>query len=281
MPRKSAKNAPLCVFYQRGTCNKGEYCKFSHADVITEMDQVLCSYHIQGRCRYGENCHLLHGNVCAHCNKPCLHPYNTVQAEAHIKLCQEKSTLLSTLPSDLLESSNKAECGICLDIVTEKGRKFGLMTGCDHSFCLNCILEWRNKSKDATNASMMVKSCPTCRQESLYIIPSSVFCIGEHKQYIITQYKNSLRNTPCKHFARTGNCPFGADCFFAHLGDDGLPVDSSKMKNIVKNRPASTSMPPFGSDIIDLLSHVTNMHPSNVMDLLMDLLVDEYDDWEI
>jgi E3 ubiquitin-protein ligase makorin len=211
-----------------------------------------------------------------------LHPYNTAQAEAHIALCQEKNVLLSTLPTDLLETSNKAECGICLDIVADKGRKFGLMTGCDHSFCLNCILEWRGKAKDATNASTMVKSCPTCRQESLYIIPSSVYCTGDHKQHIISKYKNKLSNTPCKHFSRTGLCPFGADCFFAHIDADGKHVDSSHMKNIVKNRQTQFSnAAPFGTDIIDLLSHVTNMHPSNVMDLLMDLLVDEYDDWEL
>jgi len=280
MQKRNRKNTAVCVFYQRGACTKGDHCKFSHIDVISEKDQVLCAYHMQGKCRYGENCHLLHGNVCVHCNKPCLHPYNAEQADAHVKVCKEKTSLLSTLPSDLLESSSKAECGICLEIVAEKARKFGLMTGCDHSFCLSCILEWRNKSKDATNASTMVKSCPTCRQESLYIIPSSIFCTGEHKLNIIEQYKNSLKSTPCKHFSRVGNCPFGADCFFAHLDEEGYPVDSSKMKNIVKNRPAQTSLP-FGTDIIDLLSHVTNMHPSNVMDLLMDLLVDEYDDWEI
>jgi len=279
MPRKG-NSAPICVFYQRGACNKGAACRFSHANAVTEKDQVLCNYHIQGNCRYGDNCQLLHGNVCSHCNKPCLHPYNDAQVEAHMRMCKEKTTLESVLPADLIESSNKAECGICLDTVVEKGRKFGLMTGCDHSFCLTCILVWRNKSKDATNASTMVKSCPTCRQESLFIIPSAVFCTGEHKQTIISNYKTSLKNTPCKHFSRKGNCPFGADCFFAHLDGDGLPVDSSKMKNIVKNRPAQTPLP-FGSDIIDLLSHVTNLHPSNVMDLLMDLLVDEFDDvWE-
>lgn len=278
MPRKS--NAPVCVFYQRGTCNKGNHCRFSHTDVISAQDQVLCQYHILGKCRYGDNCHLLHGVTCTFCNKPCLHPYNNELSEAHIRICQEETSLLSKFPADIIAASKTTECGICLDTVVEKGRKFGLMTSCDHSFCLQCILEWRNKSKDATNASTMVKSCPTCRQESLYIIPSAVFCIGDHKTHIIKQYKDSLRNTPCKHFTRTGNCPFGADCFFAHLDGDGLPVDSSKMKNIVKNRPARPSMP-FGSDIIDLLSHVTNMHPSNVMDLLMDLLVDEIDDWEI
>jgi len=214
--------------------------------------------------------------------KPCLHPYNTEQQEAHLNLCEEKASLLSILPPVTVESSNTAECGICLDVVSQKGRKFGLMTSCDHSFCLTCILEWRNKSKDVTNASAMVKSCPTCRQESLFIIPCAVFCVGEQKKAIIAQYKEKLKQKPCKYFTKNGSCPFGPDCFFAHLDSAGVPVDSSKMKNIIKNHQSShrSNGVPFGTDIIDLLSHVTNMHPSNVMDLLMDLLVDEYDDWE-
>ena len=42
------------------------------------------------------------------------------------------------------------ECGICLEPVLGKAtpgeRKFGLLTGCDHPFCLRCIREWRQKT---------------------------------------------------------------------------------------------------------------------------------------
>lgn len=280
MQRKKNSSAPNCKFYLSGTCAKGNNCAFFHALSVSDKDKVLCSYHILGNCRYGATCNLLHGNVCVHCNKACLHPHNPEQVESHTKLCEKRAALLTSLPEDIIETSNKAECGICLEVVVEKGKRFGLMTGCDHAFCLGCIRAWRSKSKDITNASTMVKSCPTCRQESLFIIPSAVFCVGSLKQTIIAQYKSNLAKTPCKHFEKNGSCPFGADCFFAHLDFDGIAIDSSKMKNIVKNKPPapSSSMYPFGSDIIDLLSHVTHLHPSNVMDLLMDLLVE--DEWE-
>lgn len=115
---------------------------------------------------------------------------------AHTKLCEKRKKLLSTLPPEVAELTNKAECGICLEVIMERGKRFGLMSRffyiiessasyfislaeCDHSFCLTCIRAWRSKSKDATNASAMVKSCPTCRKESLFVIPSP----GTHTKF--------------------------------------------------------------------------------------------------
>jgi E3 ubiquitin-protein ligase makorin len=38
-------------------------------------------------------------------------------------------------------------CGICMDIVMEKEpsteRRFGIMSNCNHIFCLSCIRKWR------------------------------------------------------------------------------------------------------------------------------------------
>jgi hypothetical protein len=48
-----------------------------------------------------------------------------------------------------------------------------IIAGCEHGFCLSCIRAWRSTSRDMTNPSTMVKACPTCRQESLFVFPSS------------------------------------------------------------------------------------------------------------
>jgi len=275
------RNTP-CMFFLRGSCKKGGNCNFSHSEFISLQERLLCSYHIQGNCRYGEHCQLIHGNICLHCNKPCLHPHNPSQADHHIKLCEQRNLLLRSLPSEIINHSNKVECGICLEVVMDKGRRFGLMAGCEHGFCLSCIRAWRSTSRDTTNPSIMVKTCPTCRRESLFVIPSSVFVGGELKLKMAEQYKNNLRNKPCRYYEKTGSCPFGGDCFYAHLDADGSPVDSSKMVNVIKNRKKDSSPTiPFGLDIIDLLSHVSDMHPSHVMELLMDLLANdaEENDW--
>jgi len=268
----------VCYFYLRGSCKKGFDCPFSHNISIHEKDKLLCSYHIQGKCRYGEHCQLLHGDMCRHCNKPCLHPHNPSQADQHMKVCEQRNLLLKSLPSEIINASKKAECGICFEVVMDKGRRFGLMTGCEHGFCLACIRAWRSTSRDMSNPSTMVKACPTCRRESLFVIPSSVFVGGELKQKMADQYKTNLKKKPCRYYAKTGTCPFGGDCFYAHLNADGSPVDSSRMINVVKNRKRDTSPTiPYELDIIDLLSHVSDMHPDHVMELLMDLLANDAD----
>ena len=38
---------------------------------------------------------------------------------------------------------NDAECVICLEKVLANGRKFGILENCSHTFCLNCIRDWR------------------------------------------------------------------------------------------------------------------------------------------
>jgi len=36
------------------------------------------------------------------------------------------------------------ECVICLEKVLKNGKQFGILDGCDHTFCLNCIRNWRS-----------------------------------------------------------------------------------------------------------------------------------------
>jgi len=202
------------------------------------------------------------------------------------KTCERRTALIQSLPSDILDRSTKAECGICFEVVMDKNRRFGLMPGCDHPFCLECILAWRAKGKDMDNPSELAKSCPTCRRESLFVIPSVIFCTGQLKDKMSEQYKGSLRSTRCKYFSNKGNCPFGKDCFYAHINPDGTTADSSKMQNVVTTnrskkgyyRDASSVL--FvdlaeGMDLIDTLSRLAHMQPERVMEILMELMLDE------
>jgi len=280
MIRKS-KIRPACVFFMRGACNKGDACQYSHIPASME-DVALCRYHITGACRYGDYCQLVHGLPCPHCNCNAVHPHNKRFAHQHLKMCEQKNKLMKSLPQDVQDASKNVECGICLEVISNKGNRFGLMTGCDHAFCIGCIRIWRNKANDTSNPSTMVKACPTCRKESLFIIPSLIYCTGEMKDHMVAQYKSNLKNKPCKYFSKSGSCPFGSDCFYAHYNQDGTLADTSGMKNIVKSRHNRIGRHEFRSyemDVVNLLSQLSHMSPTYVMELLMDMLTDEDEDW--
>jgi len=100
---------------------------------------------------------------------------------------------------------------------------------------------------------------------------------------MVEQYKNNMKFKACKYFSKLGSCPFGADCFYAHYNQDGSLADTSNMKNIVKNRNRRTNsrleFHSYEMDVVNLLSSLSHMSPTYVMELLMDMLADEDEDW--
>ena len=82
-----------------------------------------------------------------------------------------------------LARSAEVECAICLECVLEKprlgDRRFGLLSGCDHAFCLQCIRDWRDggvarEAPEAQTSSALeqARRCPICREQSHFITPS-------------------------------------------------------------------------------------------------------------
>lgn len=126
---------------------------------------------------------------------------------------------------------------------------YGLLEGCSHIFCVDCIRQWRvNQGKpEETVASGVTKQCPLCRAPSRFITPSRSFYPAESpkKAEIIEQYKASMAKVPCRcvlrlhlrssgvlmhdqrHFEASPSydrfCPFGRDCFYQHRNADGTP----------------------------------------------------------
>jgi len=101
---------------------------------------------------------------------------------------------------------------------------------------------------------------------------------------MVEQYKANLKLQSCKYFAKAGSCPFGSDCFYAHYNQDGSLADTSNMKNIVKSRQNRFYSPnhdfhTYEMDVVNLLSQLSHMSPTYVMELLMDMLADEEEDW--
>lgn len=186
-------------------------------------DLPICAFAAAGKCPRGDTCRQLHGDLCATCGKHCLHPYRPAEREEHIKQCQHNQKRL-----EALRNSQEIECSVCLDRVLSKPtaaeRKFGLMSECDHPFCISCIRNWRgNNPVPGMDVNSVLRACPICRKLSHFVIPSVIWYSNqEEKQEIIDNYKKKLSSIDCKYFDfGKGTCPFGTSCFYKHAYNDG------------------------------------------------------------
>ncbi|XP_015722463.1 E3 ubiquitin-protein ligase makorin-1 isoform X1 [Coturnix japonica] len=206
-----------------------EYEK-QEADV--EMKKQLCPYAAVGECRYGENCVYIHGDVCDMCGLQVLHPIDAAQRSQHIKSCIEAHEKDMEL-SFAVQRSKDMVCGICMEVVYEKAnpseRRFGILSNCNHTYCLKCIRKWRSAKQFE---SKIIKSCPECRITSNFVIPSEYWVEEkEEKQKLIQKYKEAMSNKPCRYFDEgRGSCPFGGNCFYKHAYPDGRQEEPQRPK---------------------------------------------------
>ena len=126
-------------------------------------------------------------------------------------------------------ASAEVECSICLELVTSKARlgerRFGILSGCDHPFCLACIRDWRDggtarEAGEATSSALeQARKCPVCRELSHFITPSTTWpSDAEEKRVIIAEYQTRMKKIPCRNFDYgDGHCPFGSSCFYRHV----------------------------------------------------------------
>eukprot|EP01060_Flectonema_neradi_P040367 TRINITY_DN915_c4_g1_i1.p1 TRINITY_DN915_c4_g1~~TRINITY_DN915_c4_g1_i1.p1 ORF type:complete len:319 (+),score=67.85 TRINITY_DN915_c4_g1_i1:60-959(+) len=50
---------PICKYYAKGNCKKGEDCSFTHVDNKV-MDVRICKSYAKGHCKYGNKCRFAH-----------------------------------------------------------------------------------------------------------------------------------------------------------------------------------------------------------------------------
>ncbi|CAI5743062.1 unnamed protein product [Peronospora destructor] len=157
----------------------------------------ICTFYLQGACIYGDTCFYAH-----------YLPERVASEEEKLAMDEE------------IRLSRDLECGICFENVIGKGERFGLLSGCNHSFCLTCLRNWRGT---ADQPKQTVRQCPVCRVETSFIIPSSRMVTNlERKKVLIDMYRKNLSAIPCRHFDEgRGTCPFGTSCFYAHRFPDG------------------------------------------------------------
>ena len=266
---KVARLPPLCHFFLLGHCVYGDQCRFSHTlppgGLEEARRQTPCPYYLQGNCRFGTSCLLRHDEM-------------DLQ---QLRQQQESGEIDA-------QSGGVLTCGICLDDIlivngnnchTRSVKKFGLLSGCDHVFCFDCLKTWRaanNKSSShrrgmgsLDDTMLETRTCPTCRAPSDFIVPSRKFCTGEEKQQVIESYKAHLATIPCKKFDGTmGSCRFGRECFYAHINARGHDV---KANDKPRRQPSDYRRRRRTSDDDDMMDMYTFF-------LLLDLLTGQYSD---
>uniref|UniRef100_A0A7N0VJP9 C3H1-type domain-containing protein n=1 Tax=Kalanchoe fedtschenkoi TaxID=63787 RepID=A0A7N0VJP9_KALFE len=158
---------------------------FEELRILYPADRAMCSFTAAGRCPRGENC---------------LMPREWGERSTW-KLVRKKQKHLQAL--------TKSQTSVCLDRVLSKAnpaeRKFGLLSECDHPFCILCIRNWRSSSPSSgMDVDSALRACPIFCMLSYFRIPSVIWSVD------------------CRRF-EFGNrsCPFGTSCFYKHAFRDG------------------------------------------------------------
>ena len=231
---------PLCLFFSKGTCRNGTSCKFLHAPkasvTVEKKEPVLelCSFYRQGKCRYGNLCRFVHEDG------------NKVEVAPEQEIC----------------------CGICLEKIT----RFGLLEGCNHSFCIKCIQSWRNEALNCRQETKKsnARSCPLCREHSHFVVSSNQYHKDEEKHKFISgkavgcipllrcthntwqtikNYPLVLDNSllspvdtiahrakiPCAQYLE-GHCAFGSSCFYGQFDANGNDVKIKQKEELLREK---------------------------------------------
>ncbi|XP_015258763.1 probable E3 ubiquitin-protein ligase makorin-2 [Cyprinodon tularosa] len=183
----------------------------------------LCPYAAAGHCYYEDSCPYLHGDLCEVCRLQVLHPHDPEQRKAHEKMCMLafEADMEKAFAAQL---SQGKVCSICMEVVVQKAipseRRFGILSSCCHTFCLNCIRKWR-LTRNFSNK--IIKSCPECRIISEFVIPSVYWVEDqEEKDHLIELFKSGVSKKACKYFDQgRGTCPFEGNCLYLHAFPDG------------------------------------------------------------
>ncbi|XP_065316913.1 E3 ubiquitin-protein ligase makorin-1-like isoform X2 [Gordionus sp. m RMFG-2023] len=213
----------------------------------------LCPYSLEGECMFGKDrCVYLHGLLCDVCQKNVLHPYDEEQSKSHQEACLKEMQLEMEF-SFAVQRSEEKTCGICYEKVLEStsdydnnpDKRFGILPNCQHCYCLPCIMNWR-KTKNQTIDHSTIRSCPECRIQSYFIMPSRIWVEEKlEKERMIEEYKKTLGDKHCKYFLKgSGKCPLNSICFYKHAYPDGTLASRAPSSNYHRssNRSGRSSM---------------------------------------
>uniref|UniRef100_A0A6I8NG06 E3 ubiquitin-protein ligase makorin-2 n=1 Tax=Ornithorhynchus anatinus TaxID=9258 RepID=A0A6I8NG06_ORNAN len=237
-PPADPAERPGCYSAKRGGDPEGKPHSYLEA-ICSGLDNVeagnpdgqqLCPYAMAGGCRFGDTCGYLHGEVCEICGLPALHPLDAEQRRTHEKMCMDDFEH-NMEKAFAFQASQGKTCSICMEVIYDKPsaseRRFGILSNCNHTYCLGCIRQWRC-AKQFENP--IIKACPECRVVSEFVIPSMYWVEDQNKKNeLIEAFKQGMGKKACKYFEQgNGTCPFGGKCLYLHAYPDGTRAEPEK-----------------------------------------------------
>jgi len=107
-------------------------------------------------------------------------------------------------------------CGICFDNLQFK--RIGVLSHCEHVFCLSCIRGWRSSEmSEFEKTKEVVQTCPICRVRSHFVVPCEKMpATPEEKQKLIEMFKENCSKIDCRYEVNGSDCPFGTSCLYKH-----------------------------------------------------------------
>ncbi|KAM3725040.1 E3 ubiquitin-protein ligase makorin [Dirofilaria immitis] len=197
----------------------------------------LCPYFETGNCDKGDKCQFVHGDMCDLCNVPCLHPTDMEQRAQHRRECMDAHEAAMEEAFAEARSADKV-CGICMENIRETKSRFGILEGCRHCFCLDCIRQWRGNQNDHFGKKT-VRSCPECRTHSNFVIPATYWIEDQaDKDDLIARFRENAKQKQCKYVKEgyIDDCPFGNKCFYKHELPDGTIVEGDSPRTLQRRR---------------------------------------------
>lgn len=182
-PALPAREKPLCLhFLVNGCCPDGDECRRVHgAQCPICLRHCLHPFRKEEHEEHIKECgerqvrHTFVSFLGSSCQQG--NPYGGAalaffSSSLNVRNVHAHPLVLWSLFQAMTEArqwSSQFECGICLEPVLsieKPGAKFGLLN-CGHTFCLDCIRQWRKKFGEGLDVESALRACPICRQVGL------------------------------------------------------------------------------------------------------------------
>lgn len=167
-----------------------------------------CVFHARGHCRRGPACPFSHAGAAG-------------VVKARVAGRQRKRGRGG-------EDDDDGMCGVCYEDVAATGRRFGLLSGCEHVFCSECLVEWRKTAAGRKASGGMGMTCPACRGPSDFVVKSYEWVIGEEKGKVFEAFRERCRGIECGNYRLEGRCWFGKECFYLHKNQEIVSAEGSE-----------------------------------------------------